>query len=151
MDAAELACASLVVIIRGGVFNNLVLAEIGDPGMATFGCRKHCELQLRAPSFPRPRVQDVKPHTSTFMRRYVPTHRDPLEELCDSLKMPQDYADRMDSIGLSYGAVITMKPSDLMLMLALIMKPEQSQIFARHVLLMNSNQCQDSREHLCHG
>jgi hypothetical protein len=77
-------------------------------------------------------------------------HRE-LEELCDSLKMPQDYADRMDSIGLSYGAVITMKPSDLMLMLALIMKPEQSQIFARHVLLMNSNQCHDSREHLCHG
>jgi hypothetical protein len=85
------------------------------------------------------------------MCRFVPMHLDPLEELCDSLKMPQDYADRMDSIGLSYGAVITMKPSDLMLMLALIMKPEQSQIFARHVLLMNSNQCQDSREHLCHG
>ena len=78
-------------------------------------------------------------------------HRDPLEELCDSLKMPQDYAGRMHSIGLSYGTVITMKSSDLMLMLTLIMKPEQSQILARHVLLMNSNQCHDSREHLCHG
>jgi hypothetical protein len=76
-------------------------------------------------------------------------HRE-LEELCDSLKMPQDYAGRMHSIGLSYGTVITMKSSDLMLMLTLIMKPEQSQILARHVLLMNSNQCHDSREHLCH-
>ena len=77
-------------------------------------------------------------------------HRE-LEELCDSLKMPQDYAGRMHSIGLSYGTVITMKSSDLMLMLTLIMKPEQSQILARHVLLMNSNQCHDSREHLCLG
>ena len=85
------------------------------------------------------------------MRRFVPVHRDPLEELCDSLKMPKDYAGRMYSIGLSYGAVITLKSSDLMLMLALIMKPEQSQIFARHVLLMNSNQRHDSREHLCNG
>ena len=85
------------------------------------------------------------------MRRFVPIHRDPLEELCDSLKMPKDYAGRTYSIGLSYGAVITLKSSDLMLMLALIMKHEQSQIFARHELLMNSNQRHDSREHLCNG
>ena len=148
MDASELAYASLVVIRVGECFrNNLGLAEIRRSRFGNFVCRKYCELVSVIPAAPCP----GRNRTPTFMRRFVPTHRDPLEELCDSLKMPQDYAGRMDSIGLSYGAVITMKPSDLMLMLALIMKPEQSQIFARHVLLMNSNQRHDSREHLCNG
>jgi len=76
MDAAELACASLFVMIRGRVFNIfLVLAEIGDPGLASSvdGNIASCNCEL-VPSFPRPRVQDVKPHTSTFMSPRTATH-----------------------------------------------------------------------------
>ena len=105
----------------------------------------HHLLMVDATTRPRGGNRDVLPSPTP---RLFPKCHDPLEELCASLKMPQDYASRLRSLGLSYGAVITMPHRDLMMMLSLIMSPEHGQLFARHVLLINAQQRNDGHEHL---